>query len=173
MVERDQYISVTTNPPLIKAYVANFLSTDPGKVLAWVDTTKTSDRNTLVNDLMTAVVTDLAKEVIKILKDKVKGKNVYFSVELDPRNSKNFQASVDEARKWADLIGRENLMVKVLATPEATRQDGIIETLLKEGIQVNVTGIMYPNSMLKFLRLILTPVAGKFNPLPAFLLPAG
>ena len=146
MVERDQYISVTTNPPLIKAYVANLLSTPEGrqKVHSWVDTTKIADRDTLASDLMTAVVTDLAKQVIAILKDKVKGKNVYFSVELDPRHSRDIEASLIEARKWAGLIGRENLMVKVLATSEATRKDGIIETLLKEGIQVNVTGIMHP-----------------------------
>jgi len=45
-----------------------------------------------INDLMTAVVTDFGKAGHCYLKDKVKGKSVYFSVELDPSHSRDIEA---------------------------------------------------------------------------------
>ncbi|MBF0619656.1 MAG: hypothetical protein HQL19_05760, partial [Candidatus Omnitrophica bacterium] len=145
MIERDQYISITTNPALIKAYLTSLLSTPEGKALvnSWVDLKKTMNKDVLVGDLFSAVVKNLAERVIALLKEKAPGKPAYFSVELDPRMSHNIEASIAEARKWTAMIDPRHLMTKVLATEEGTQSNGIIQTLLEMGIQVNVTGIFY------------------------------
>lgn len=60
----------------------------------------------------------------------------YVSVEVSPTLAHDTEATVAEARDWVKQIDRDNLLVKVPATPEGIPA---IRTLIGEGISVNVT----------------------------------
>ena len=160
MVESGRFNGVTTNPPLIKGYLNSLLFNPDksenkegrAKLQKWLGEAKEEGLTgeALTDKLMDQVVANLAKEAIGIMKE-VLGQDtkVYFSVELNPNKSEEIAESVAEAEKWAKLVPTDSLMVKVLATEAATQENGIIEQVLNKGIQVNATGIMYPEQYAK------------------------
>ncbi|HEX6286167.1 MAG TPA: transaldolase family protein, partial [Acidimicrobiia bacterium] len=64
------------------------------------------------------------------------GRDGFVSVEVSPTLAANTDATIAEARDWVKQIDRENLFVKVPATPEGVPA---IRALIAEGISVNVT----------------------------------
>jgi transaldolase len=64
------------------------------------------------------------------------GRDGFVSVEVSPTLAADTDATVAEARDWVKQIDRDNLLVKVPATPEGVPA---IRTLIGEGISVNVT----------------------------------
>ena len=58
------------------------------------------------------------------------------SIEVDPRISEDTQATIDQAKYLWDTVGRENVMIKIPATPGSL--PAIVEAL-GQGISVNVT----------------------------------
>lgn len=64
------------------------------------------------------------------------GRDGFVSVEVSPTLAHDTDATVAEARDWVKQIDRDNLLVKVPATPEGIPA---IRTLIGEGISVNVT----------------------------------
>ncbi|HUF65622.1 MAG TPA: transaldolase [Gemmatimonadaceae bacterium] len=60
----------------------------------------------------------------------------YVSIEVSPRLAHDADATVSEARRLWELVGRPNVMVKVPGTSEGARA---AQQLLSEGINVNVT----------------------------------
>ena len=60
----------------------------------------------------------------------------YVSLEVSPHLARDTRGTLDEARRLWDAIGRDNLMIKVPATPEGLPA---IVQLLSRGINVNVT----------------------------------
>ncbi len=64
------------------------------------------------------------------------GGDGFVSLEVSPRLAHDTLATVDEARRLWARVDRPNVMIKVPATPEGLPA---IETLIAEGINVNVT----------------------------------
>jgi len=62
--------------------------------------------------------------------EKTNFRDGYVSLEVSPFLAHDTQATMDEARRLWKAVGRENLMVKVPATPEGVPA---IEQLLSEG----------------------------------------
>ena len=60
----------------------------------------------------------------------------YVSLEVSPHLARDTSGTLDEARRLWKAVAKENLMVKVPATPEGIPA---IEQLISEGINVNVT----------------------------------
>ena len=60
----------------------------------------------------------------------------FVSLEVSPRLAHDTQATIDEARRLAAAVDRPNLMIKVPATPAGLPA---VETLLTEGVNVNIT----------------------------------
>lgn len=60
----------------------------------------------------------------------------YVSIEVSPQLAHDADATVSEARRLWELVGRPNVMVKVPGTSEGARA---AQQLLSEGINVNVT----------------------------------
>ncbi|MGB1253043.1 MAG: transaldolase [Candidatus Promineifilaceae bacterium] len=60
----------------------------------------------------------------------------YVSLEVSPDLARDTQGTIDEARRLFAAVNRPNLMIKVPATPEGIPA---IQTLISEGINVNVT----------------------------------
>ena len=60
----------------------------------------------------------------------------FVSLEVSPRLAHDTQATIDEARRLDAAVDRPNLMIKVPATPAGLPA---VETLLTEGVNVNIT----------------------------------
>ena len=63
-------------------------------------------------------------------------KDGYVSLEINPQLAYDTNRSVEEAERLVQIVDRPNLMIKVPATEEGYP---VIETLLSQGINVNVT----------------------------------
>lgn len=64
------------------------------------------------------------------------GGDGYVSIEVSPQRAHDVEATVSEARRLWELVGRPNVMVKVPGTAEGARA---AQQLLSEGINVNIT----------------------------------
>lgn len=64
------------------------------------------------------------------------GRDGFVSLEVSPRLAHDTQGTIAEARRLAAAVGRENLMIKVPATPAGIPA---IRRLIEDGIHVNVT----------------------------------
>ncbi len=65
-----------------------------------------------------------------------KRRDGYVSLEVSPRLAHETQGTLEEARRLWQTVARENLMIKVPATPEGIPA---VQQLISEGINVNVT----------------------------------
>jgi transaldolase/glucose-6-phosphate isomerase len=77
-----------------------------------------------------------ACDIFKPVYLETKRRDGYVSLEVSPYLGNDTQGTVDEARRLWKAVGRENLMVKVPATPEGVPA---IRQLLEEGININIT----------------------------------
>jgi transaldolase/glucose-6-phosphate isomerase len=77
-----------------------------------------------------------ACDVLKTVYDETKKADGFVSMECNPYLANDTAATLTEARHLWQTIGRKNLMIKVPATPAGIPA---IQTLLSEGINVNVT----------------------------------
>ena len=79
----------------------------------------------------------------------------FVSLEVSPRLAHDTQATIDQARRLAAAVDRPNLMIKVPATPAGLPA---VETLLTEGVNVNITLIfaqaVYRGVMDAYLRAL-------------------
>ena len=77
-----------------------------------------------------------AADVLRPVYDKLKGEDGFVSLEVSPYLAMDTKGTIAEAeRLWKD-VHRNNLMVKVPATPEGLPA---IEHLIGEGISINIT----------------------------------
>jgi transaldolase len=77
-----------------------------------------------------------AADLLRPVYDRTARRDGYVSLEVSPVVAHDAAATLDEARRLWRELGRENVFIKVPATPEATPA---IRQLLVEGINVNVT----------------------------------
>ena len=78
----------------------------------------------------------LATDVLLPVYEQTKKKDGYVSLEVSPHLAHDTDTTISEAMRLWKRVGRENLMIKVPATPEGIPA---IERLISEGINVNVT----------------------------------
>jgi len=57
------------------------------------------------------------------------------SIEVPPTIAHDTEATIEEARRYYQEIGRENVMIKIPGTTEGPA----VEQVISEGINVNVT----------------------------------
>ena len=77
-----------------------------------------------------------AADILRPVYDESDGLDGYVSLEVSPTLARDTQGTISEARKLWDAVNRPNLMIKVPATEEGIPA---IETLISDGINVNVT----------------------------------
>ena len=77
-----------------------------------------------------------AADLLRPVFDATGGADGFASFEVSPRLAHDTEGTIHEARRLFSDIDRPNIMIKVPATPEGTPA---IETLIGEGINVNVT----------------------------------
>ena len=77
-----------------------------------------------------------AADHLRTVYERTNGLDGYVSVEVRPTLANDTQATIEEARRLFNTLDRPNIMIKVPATPEGIPA---IETLISEGININVT----------------------------------
>jgi transaldolase len=134
MVKKDGLRGITSNPTIFQKAIAG--STDYDGV---IQESISSDPHLDVKNLLEKLSIEdiqLAADVLKQVYDETDGMDGYVSFELSPHLAHDTEGSISEARRLWKKIDRPNLMLKVPATPEGIP---VIETLIAEGINVNVT----------------------------------
>ena len=133
LIDTDGVKGVTSNPSIFEKAIGSSDEYDGaiGHAL------KTGDRP--VADLFEAVaIEDIqnAADVLRPVYDRLNGEDGFVSLEVSPYLAMDTKGTIAEAeRLWKD-VKRQNLMVKVPATPEGLPA---IEHLIGEGISINIT----------------------------------
>ena len=77
-----------------------------------------------------------AADLLQPVYAKTKRRDGYVSLEVSPHLARDTRGTLDEAKRLWDAVGRDNLMIKVPATPEGIPA---IVQLISKGINANVT----------------------------------
>ena len=83
----------------------------------------------------------MAADALRTVFDQTHGVDGFASIGMSPYLAHDTEASIAEARRLCDRVHRPNLMIKVPATRQGIP---VIEALIAEGINVNVTLVFSP-----------------------------
>jgi transaldolase/glucose-6-phosphate isomerase len=123
---------VTSNPTIFEKAIVG--SADYDEDLRWL-----VEAGTSVDEIYEALAVDdvgRAADLFRPVYQQTNGLDGYVSLEVSPQLSHDTADTVAEARRLFAVLGRPNVMIKVPATPEGIPA---VETLIGEGINVNVT----------------------------------
>lgn len=131
LIERDALVGMTSNPTIFEKALAEGAAYD-AQVSAASPVLTPAGLFELIetDDVRTAC--DRFASVF----EETEGEDGYVSIEVSPTQAFNAEATVIEARRLWQTVGRPNVMVKVPGTVEGARA---IRQLIAEGINVNVT----------------------------------
>lgn len=132
MVEEDGLCGVTSNPAIFEKAISK--STDYTQALKALAQEGASAKQ-IIESL---VVSDLAQacDVLRPVYEASDGWDGFVSLEVSPHLAHDTHGTVEEALRLSAIVARENLMIKVPATPAGLPA---IETLIELGVPVNVT----------------------------------
>lgn len=125
---------VTSNPSIFQKAIADSQEYDDD-----IRTVLDANPACSVNELYESFAIDdirAAADILRPVYDESNGADGFVSLEVSPLLASDTDATVAEARRLWAAVDRPNLLVKVPATEEGVPA---IETLIGEGINVNVT----------------------------------
>ncbi len=149
LVEEDGISGVTSNPTIFEKAITG--SSDYDESFARL----VAERKSVAEIYEALIVEDIraACDVLRPVFDEARGADGYVSVEVSPLLAADTAGTIQEVRRWAALIARPNLMVKIPATPEGIPA---IEEMIAEGRNINITLIfsleMYRRVIEAYLR---------------------
>jgi len=132
LVVEDGLRGVTSNPAIFEKAIVG--STDYESVIGSKESAGL-DAKGLYEKIAVKDVQDAA-DILRPVYDESKRHDGYVSLEVSPLLANDTAGTLQEARRLWKAAGRENLMVKVPATPEGIQA---VRQLISEGINVNVT----------------------------------
>ena len=133
LVEEDGLRGVTSNPTIFEKAIAG--STDYAGFLGALQKQKELSAMALYEQLAIRDIRDAA-DVLRPVYEETKRRDGYVSLEVSPYLAHDTRGTIEEARRLWRAVERENVMIKVPATPEGIPA---VEQLISEGINVNVT----------------------------------
>jgi transaldolase/glucose-6-phosphate isomerase len=133
LIEQDGLTGVTSNPSIFEKAIAG--SSDYDSALKAAENRDDCDVMSLYERL---AIEDIqhAADALRPVYDATKRRDGYVSLEVSPYLAMNTEATVIEARRLWQAVGRDNLMIKVPATKAGLPA---IRQLIGEGINVNIT----------------------------------
>jgi transaldolase/glucose-6-phosphate isomerase len=131
-IDEDGLRGMTSNPTIFEKAVTG--SSDYRAALERPDA-RTLDPKTLYEQLAVEDIRDAA-DLLRPVYDETSRRDGYVSLEVSPLLAHDTAATVAEARRLWRAVGRDNLMIKVPATPQGIPA---VQELIGEGINVNVT----------------------------------
>ncbi|MBX2997870.1 MAG: bifunctional transaldolase/phosoglucose isomerase [Caldilineaceae bacterium] len=123
---------VTSNPSIFQKAITS--STDYDAAIE-----RLVDEGAGVNDIYEHVaIQDIRRcaDILRPVYERTRGADGFVSLEVNPKLAYDTEGTIMEARRLSSLVDRPNLMIKVPATPQGIPA---IETLIGEGININVT----------------------------------
>ena len=132
-LDEDGLRGVTSNPSIFEKAITG--SSDYADFLAKLEQNPDLDAKARYEQLAIRDIQDTA-DILRPVHQQSKKRDGYVSLEVSPTLARDTRGTLDEARRLWKAVGRENVMIKVPATPEGVPA---IEQLISEGINVNVT----------------------------------
>ena len=132
LIDDDGLRGLTSNPAIFEKAVTG--SSDYRAVLERPDA-RTLDPQAIYEQLAVEDVRDAA-DILRPVYDETSRRDGYVSLEVSPLLAYDTAATLAEARRLCRAVGRDNLMIKVPATPQGIPA---VQELIGEGINVNVT----------------------------------
>jgi transaldolase / glucose-6-phosphate isomerase len=132
MIENDGLRGMTSNPAIFEKSITG--STLYSDILDAPDA-KSFDAKGLFEKIAIRDVQD-ACDIFKPVYQQSKRRDGYVSLEVSPYLANDTKGTLEEARRLWKAVGRENLMIKVPATPEGIPA---VRQLLEEGLNINIT----------------------------------
>jgi transaldolase/glucose-6-phosphate isomerase len=132
LIDEDGLRGVTSNPAIFEKAITG--SSDYRAVLEQFDVLAL-DAKSIYERLAVQDIRDAA-DALRPVYDDTSRRDGYVSLEVSPVLAYDTAGTLDEARRLWRAVGRDNLMIKVPATPQGIPA---IQELIGEGINVNVT----------------------------------
>jgi transaldolase len=132
LVENGGICGITTNPAIFeKAMMGNAIydADIEAGIRAGLPTYK------IYESLIFADIRN-ACDILRPVYESSQGLDGYVSIEVPPTIAHDTEATIEEARRYYQEIGRENVMIKIPGTTEGLPA---VEQVISEGINVNVT----------------------------------
>ncbi len=133
LTDQDGLRGVTSNPSIFEKAIRG--SQDYANELRDLQRRGDLDAKGIYEHIAVRDIQDAA-DVLRPVYDQTGGADGYVSLEVSPALARDTEGTLAEARRLWQAVARANLMIKVPATPEGIPA---IETLIGEGINVNVT----------------------------------
>ena len=133
MVDEDGLGGMTSNPSIFEKAIAG--GEEYADYLAQLRTDKTLDAKGIYEGLAIRDIQDAA-DVLRPVYTRTNRHDGYVSLEVAPFLAHKTQETIDEAFRLWKTVDRPNLMIKIPGTPAGVPA---IETVLREGVNVNVT----------------------------------
>src|SRR4051794_14212440 len=132
LIEDDGLRGVTSNPTIFEKAIAG--SADYQELLEAPES-RGLDARSLYERLAVRDIQDVA-DALRPVYQETDRRDGYVSLEVSPRLAHDTAGTLEEARRLWRTVGRDNLMIKVPATPQGI---DAVEALIAEGINVNAT----------------------------------
>jgi transaldolase/glucose-6-phosphate isomerase len=132
LIGEDGLRGVTSNPAIFEKAIAG--SSDYKEILTAPEA-RGLEAKTLYEKLAVRDIQDAA-DALRPVYEETSKRDGYVSLEVSPFLAADTAGTLNEARRLWKAVGRENLMIKVPATPQGVPA---IRQLISEGINVNVT----------------------------------
>jgi transaldolase/glucose-6-phosphate isomerase len=132
MIDEDDLRGVTSNPAIFEKAITG--SSEYRELLDRAEF-RTLDAKTVYERLAVQDIQDAA-DALHAVYAETSRRDGYVSLEVSPLLAYDTAATVEEARRLWRAVGRDNLMIKVPATPQGIPA---VRELIGQGINVNVT----------------------------------
>jgi transaldolase/glucose-6-phosphate isomerase len=128
----DGVMGVTSNPSIFEKAIAGSADYDDA-ILALAASEKTAEQ---IYEVLALEDIQRTADLLRPIYEETDGIDGYISLEVSPTLAHNTEGTLSDARRLFTTLDRPNIMIKVPATPAGIPA---IETLIGEGINVNVT----------------------------------
>ncbi|MDZ7954876.1 transaldolase [Nostoc sp. DedQUE09] len=149
MVENQGISGITSNPAIFEKAIA-------GNVIYDADIEAGVRANLPIDKIYESLVfADIrnACDILRPVYEASNGLDGYVSIEVPPTIAHDTEATITEARRYFQEIGRENLMIKIPGTEPGLPA---VEQVIAEGMNVNITLLFsvesYVNTAMAYIR---------------------
>jgi len=134
MIRDDGVRGITSNPTIFEKAINGSAEYDDAVIKLMENNPRVSSRDVFYS----LAIEDIqgAADLLRPVYEQSGGRDGMVSLEVSPDLAYDTQATITEARRLHERVDRPNLMIKVPATREGLPA---VETLISEGINVNVT----------------------------------
>ncbi|MGH2510473.1 MAG: transaldolase family protein, partial [Ktedonobacteraceae bacterium] len=132
LLDEDGIVGVTANPTIFEKSISSGHAYD-----AQMAQLIGEDKST--NEIYEALVIQDIRTVADLLRpiyERTDGQDGYVSLEVSPDLAHDTEGTLNEVRRFWNMVKRPNLMVKIPATPAGIPA---VEAALTDGINVNIT----------------------------------